>query len=81
MLVFGSLDADAIDQLLGRAEAEAGKSCRLTEEARGVLVRMADGDGRACLSLAEEVWRSADDGEIFDAEQIAGCPAAPCADL
>ena len=31
---------------------------------------MADGDGRAVLTLAEEVWRSAKPGEIFDAEQL-----------
>ena len=31
---------------------------------------MADGDGRAALTLAEEVWRSAKPGEIFDAEQL-----------
>ncbi len=70
VLVFRSLDAEAIDQLLGRAEAEAGTPLPLNDEARGVLVRMADGDGRACLSLAEEVWRSANEGETFDAEQL-----------
>src|SRR5258706_5395062 len=31
---------------------------------------MADGDGRAALTLAEEVWRAARDGETFDAEQL-----------
>jgi putative ATPase len=35
-----------------------------------VLVRMADGDGRAALTLAEEVWRAARAGEIFDAAQL-----------
>jgi putative ATPase len=27
---------------------------------------MADGDGRAALTLAEEIWRAAGEGEIFD---------------
>jgi putative ATPase len=35
-----------------------------------VLVRMADGDGRASLTLAEEAWRSAGEGEVFDAEEL-----------
>ena len=35
-----------------------------------MLVRMADGDGRAALTLAEEVWRSARPGEILDAEAL-----------
>ncbi len=29
-----------------------------------MLVRMADGDGRAALTLAEEVWRSASRGKL-----------------
>jgi putative ATPase len=35
-----------------------------------VLVRMADGDGRAALTLAEEVWRAARQDEIFNAVQL-----------
>jgi putative ATPase len=31
---------------------------------------MADGDGRAALMLAEEVWRAARKGEIFDAAKL-----------
>jgi putative ATPase len=38
----------------------------LDREARETLVRMADGDGRAVLMLAEEVWRAARAGEVFD---------------
>ena len=53
-----------------RAEEITGKSLPLDEEARASLVRMADGDGRAVLTLAEEVWRSAKPGEVFDAEQL-----------
>src|SRR6202011_4410985 len=40
------------------------------DEARAVLVRMADGDGRAALTLAEEVWRAAREGEAFNAAQL-----------
>lgn len=31
---------------------------------------MADGDGRAVLTLAEEVWRAARRDEIFDTEGL-----------
>jgi len=70
VLLFRALDPGAIARLLVRAEALTGQTLPLTEEARGVLVRMADGDGRAALTLAEEVWRSAQAGETLDAEEL-----------
>ncbi|MGO4560287.1 replication-associated recombination protein A [Rhizobiales bacterium 3FA27D7] len=66
VLVFQSLGEDSIARLLDRAEQTEGKPLPLDEEARLTLVRMADGDGRAALTLAEEVWRAAKPGEIFD---------------
>ncbi|NMG39990.1 AAA family ATPase [Chelativorans sp. ZYF759] len=70
VLTFASLDEAAIRKLLDRAEETEGRALPLDEEARAVLVRMADGDGRAALTLAEEVWRSASAGETFDAEGL-----------
>ncbi len=70
VLVFHSHDAQSIGQLLTRAEDEEKRPLPLGEEARAVLVRMADGDGRAALTLAEEVWRAARAGEIFDAAAL-----------
>ena len=70
VLVFKSLDEDAIRRSSVRAEEITGKRLPLDEEARASLVRMADGDGRAVLTLAEEVWRSAKPGEVFDAEAL-----------
>ncbi len=70
VLVFRSLDEAAVEQLLARAEEITGKPLPLDAEARASLVRMADGDGRAALTLAEEIWRSAKPGETFDAEQL-----------
>ncbi|MFH6782603.1 MULTISPECIES: replication-associated recombination protein A [Methylobacterium] len=67
VLVFRALDEAAIARLLDRAEAVTGRPLPLDPEARAVLVRMADGDGRAALTLAEEVWRSAAPGETLDA--------------
>jgi putative ATPase len=72
VLVFHSLDAVAIEKLYAHAEAVEGRKLPLDAEARAVLVRMADGDGRAALTLAEEVWRAARADETFDAEQLQG---------
>ncbi|MDF2601184.1 MAG: ATPase central domain protein [Methylobacterium brachiatum] len=70
VLLFRALDPGAIARLLVRAEALTGQALPLTEEARGVLVRMADGDGRAALTLAEEVWRSTSPGETLGADEL-----------
>jgi putative ATPase len=70
VLVFRPLDAVAIGHLLDRAEAEEGRALPLDAEARETLIAMADSDGRAALTLAEEVWRSAGEGEMFDAAKL-----------
>jgi putative ATPase len=70
VLVFKPLDAAAIEKLLARAEAIEGRKLPLDAEARGSLVRMADGDGRAALTLTEEVWRAVREGETFDAAAL-----------
>jgi putative ATPase len=70
VLVFKSLDEAAIEKLLARAETIEGRPLPLDAEARSSLMRMADGDGRASLTLAEEVWRAARKGEVFNATQL-----------
>ncbi|MGE7369102.1 replication-associated recombination protein A [Neorhizobium sp. NPDC001467] len=70
VLTFRSHDEDSLTELLSRAEKAEGKPLPLDESARAALVRMADGDGRAVLTLAEEVWRAAREGEIFDTESL-----------
>jgi putative ATPase len=70
VLVFKSLDTAAIEKLLARAEAVEGKKLPLDGEARASLLRMADGDGRAALTLAEEIWRAARNKEIFSASAL-----------
>jgi putative ATPase len=70
VLVFKSLDEAALGKILERAEAEEKKKLPLDNEARATLIRMADGDGRASLTLAEEVWRAARAGEVFDPVQL-----------
>lgn len=70
VLVFHTLGEESLEKLLARAEAAEGKALPLDEEARAVLLRMADGDGRASLTLAEEIWRAARPGEVFDAATL-----------
>ena len=70
VLVFKSLDAEAIEKLLKRAEEIEGKPLPLDTDARMALIRMADGDGRASLTLAEEIWRAARSDEIFDVAKL-----------
>ena len=81
VLVFKSLDAEAVEKLLARAEEIEGKKLPLDADARLSLARMADGDGRASLTLAEEIWRAARPGETFDAGGAAERGAAARADL
>ncbi len=71
VLVFRSLDEAAIAALLVRAEALEGKPLPLNEAAREAFIRFADGDGRAALTLAEELWRAARPGEIMDEAVLA----------
>ncbi|MBM3576476.1 MAG: replication-associated recombination protein A [Alphaproteobacteria bacterium] len=66
VMTFKALDEAAIEQLLKRAEHAEGKPLPLDSDARAALVGMSDGDGRAALTLAEEIWRAAKPGEIFD---------------
>jgi len=70
VLVFRSLDEVALGKLLARAEEIEGKPLPLDEDARQMLVSMADADGRAALTLAEEVWRAARPGEVFGPEKL-----------
>lgn len=71
VLTFQSLDESALLFLLGRAEVLENKELPLTPEARLAVARFADGDGRAALTLAEEIWRAAKPGEIFDEAGLA----------
>jgi putative ATPase len=70
VLAFHSLGPEAIEKLLARAETIEGRMLPLDTEARAALVRMADGDGRAALTLAEEAWRAARRDETFDAHKL-----------
>ena len=70
VLTFRTLDADALNTLLERAESVEGRSLPLTADARTVLLAMADGDGRALLTLAEEAWRAVEGEGTLDADVL-----------
>lgn len=53
VLVLNRLDDAALEGLLLRAEAEAGKKLPLQDDARIAVRAMADGDGRYLLNMAE----------------------------
>ena len=70
VLVFRPLTREALEALLERAERLVGEGLPLDPQAREALIGMADGDGRAVLTLAEEVWRAARPGETLDAARL-----------
>ncbi|RAH99318.1 AAA family ATPase [Acuticoccus sediminis] len=69
VLVFHPLEDAALETLLTRAEGVRGP-LPVAPDARASLIRMADGDGRAILTLAEEVYRVAEEGEVLSAEEV-----------
>lgn len=70
VLTFKPHDEESLEELLQRAEAAEEKPLPLDADARATLLRMADGDGRAVLTLAEEVWRAARAGETFGPDDL-----------
>ena len=70
VLTFRAHDHESLSALLSRAEAEENRALPVDDEARDMLIRMADGDGRAVLTLAEECWRAVHADEVFDAKTL-----------
>jgi len=58
VLTLNRLSDEALDDLVKRAEASTGRPLPLDADARLALLGMSDGDGRAILNLAEEVFLS-----------------------
>lgn len=56
VLILNRLDEAALEILLRRAEKQMNRPAPLTPEARAALLRMADGDGRYLLNLAEQIF-------------------------
>ncbi len=60
VIVLERLSLADLERLTQRAEKELGRALPLTGDAREALTEMADGDGRACLNLIEQVaaWKT-----------------------
>ncbi len=74
VLVLKSLDDGALEDLLGRAEKEEGRTLPLDDDARRALRAMADGDGRYLLNMTETLFALAggnvlDTGALIEAVQ------------
>jgi putative ATPase len=69
VLVVNRLDADALGELLIRAEAAAARSLPITDDARAALVAAADGDGRYLLGQAESLL-ALPPAPLLDAPQL-----------
>jgi putative ATPase len=70
VLVLNRLDAEALEQLLQRAEHTMQRPLPLMPEARAALINMADGDGRYILNLAEQIFNLHKKG-MLDVEGLA----------
>jgi putative ATPase len=70
VLVLRRLDDTAMEQLLARAEADIGAGLPLDPQARATLRAMADGDGRALLNLAEQLF-ALPDATPLNSDQLA----------
>ena len=56
VLILHRLDAEAMSELLTRAEAIEARTLPLTDDARSALIASADGDGRFLLNQAETLF-------------------------
>ena len=56
VLILHRLDAEAMSELLSRAEAIEARTLPLTDDARSALIASADGDGRFLLNQAETLF-------------------------
>ena len=63
-MVLSRLSEAELGDLLIRAEMELGVSLPISEQARPMLISMADGDGRALINLVEQIASWQLDGEL-----------------
>ena len=66
VFVLKPLSADALEQLILRAEALQSRKLPVTPEARKCLIDLADGDGRYFINLMETVYDLTGMNEILD---------------
>ena len=57
VLTLRPLNSKSLATILARAEAHMHQTLPITDEARQKLFELADGDGRALINFAEQIWR------------------------
>jgi len=72
VLLLQRLDDDALETVLARAEAALSRALPLSPEARAGLRAMADGDARALLNLAEQLFALPAETPPLEARALAG---------
>ncbi len=70
VFVLKRLDGEALELLLKRAADMKGRDIPLEEQARELLITMADGDGRYLLSMAEQIYAQVSEDKIIDSEAL-----------
>lgn len=70
VLVLKRLDEDALERLIRRAEQAEGRRLPVLKEARGMLIQMADGDGRYLLNLAEQAFAMMGEPGLLSPEEL-----------
>lgn len=71
-VILNGLDDSALEALLGRVEKYKGRKLPLTDSARALLCRMAGGDGRHLVNLAEQLFLFPADCPVIGPENLAG---------
>jgi putative ATPase len=72
VLVLNRLDASALEALIVRAELHEKRALPINEEARQILINLADGDGRYLLNLVEDIFTTVPEGgEALDPARLA----------
>jgi putative ATPase len=69
VVVLKALDEAALEGLLQRAEQATGRALPLTDDARRDMLRMADGDGRYLLGMAEQAF-ALPEGRVLGREEL-----------
>ena len=70
ILTFQRLDDDALSILLTRALSLYGEERKIDEEGQKLLITLADGDGRALLTLIEDLLRASENDAVLSAEDL-----------
>lgn len=70
VLVLNRLDEAALEKLLQRAENMEERRLPVTEEARVMILSMADGDGRYLLNLAEQAFAMMGEPGLLSPEDL-----------